>query len=94
MNLDFVPWGVVCKALHHRCPGWNFEVQEVKEVGGYIVVVGRLTIPTTDGILHYSGVASEALNSASQAPPAETAASGALRRAAALAGLGLDLYLN
>ena len=90
----FIPWGVVCKSLHHRAPGWGWELLEVKELGGYVVVSGRLTVPTTDGVLHYSGVASEPLESASYAPPVESAASGALRRAAALAGLGLDLYLN
>ena len=52
-----------------------------------------LTIPTADGdLLHYSAVASEALESASKAPAAEVAASSCLRRAAALAGLGLELW--
>ena len=52
-----------------------------------------LTIPTADGdLLHYSAVASEPLESKSQAPAAEVAASSCLRRAAALAGLGLELW--
>ena len=55
--------------------------------------MGRLTIPTADGdLLHYSAVASEPLESASKAPAAEVAASCCLRRAAALAGLGLELW--
>ena len=54
---------------------------------------GRLTIPTADGdLLHYSAVASEPLESAPKAPAAEVAASSCLRRAAALAGLGLELW--
>ena len=57
------------------------------------VVTGRLTIPTADGdLLHYSAVASEPLESASKAPAAEVAASSCLRRAAALARLGLELW--
>jgi len=68
------------------------EVQSVQEVGGAVVVTGRLSIPTTDGLLHYSAVASEPLESASKAPAAEVAASSCLRRAAALAGLGLELW--
>ena len=49
--------------------------------------------PTADGdLLDYSAVASEPLESASKAPAAEVAASSCLRRAAALAGLGLDLW--
>ena len=43
-------------------------------------------------LLHYSAVASEPLESASKAPAAEVAASSCLRRAAALAGLGLELW--
>jgi len=71
----------------------TLEVQSVQEVGGAVVVTGRLTIPTADGdLLHYSAVASEPLESTSKAPAAEVAASSCLRRAAALAGLGLELW--
>jgi len=77
----------------HRAPCWCWEVQIVQEVGGAVVVTGRLTIPTADGdLLQYSAVASEPLESASKAPAAEVAASFCLRRAAALAGLGLELW--
>ena len=91
-TLTYVPWATLAKHLHHRSPGWCWEIQSVQEVGGTVVVTGRLTIPTTDGLLHYSAVASEPLESASKAPAAEVAASSCLRRAAALAGLGLQLW--
>ena len=91
-TLTYVPWSILAKHLHHRSPGWCWEVQSVQEVGGAVVVTGRLSIPTTDGLLHYSAVASEPLESKSCAPAAEVAASSCLRRAAALAGLGLELW--
>jgi len=91
-TLTYVPWATLAKHLHHRAPGWCFEIQSVQEVGGSVVVTGRLTITTTDGILHYSAIASEPLESPSKAPAAEVAASSCLRRAAALAGLGLELW--
>ena len=92
-TLTYCPWNTIAKHLHHRTPGWCWEVQSVQEVGGAVVVTGRLTIPTADGdLLHYSAVASEPLESASKAPAAEVAASSCLRRAAALAGLGLELW--
>lgn len=91
-TLTYVPWATLAKHLHHRAPGWCWEVQSVQEVGGSVVVTGRLSIPTTDGLLNYSAVASEPLESRSQAPAAEVAASSCLRRAAALAGLGLELW--
>jgi hypothetical protein len=62
-TLTYVPWSTLAKHLHHRSPGWCWEVQSVQEVGGAVVVTGRLTIPTTDGLLHYSAVASEPLES-------------------------------
>ena len=91
-TLTYVPWATLAKHLHHRCPGFCFEIQSVQEIGGSVVVTGRLTIPTTDGILHYSAVASEKLDSGSMAPPAEVAASSCLKRAAAIAGLALELW--
>jgi hypothetical protein len=92
-TLTYCPSNTIARHLHHRAPGWCWEVQSVQEVGGAVVVTGRLTIPTADGdLLHYSAVASELLESASKAPAAEVAASSCLRRAAALAGLGLELW--
>lgn len=82
--------GSVERHNHHRDPGFCWEVQSVQEVGGAVVVIGSLTIQTSNGdLLHYSAVASEPLESKSQAPAAEVAASSYLRRAAALAGNGL-----
>jgi hypothetical protein len=92
VTLTYVPWAILAKHLHHRAPGWNWEIQSVQEVGGAVVVTGRLTIPTTNSLLSYSAVASEKLDSGSMAPPSEVAASSCLRRAAALAGLGLELW--
>ena len=65
----------------------------MQEVGGAVVIAGRLTIPSADGdLLHYSAAASEPLESKSQAPAAEVAASSCLKRAAALEGLGLESW--
>jgi hypothetical protein len=91
-TLTYVPWATLAKHLHRRAPGWNWEIQNVSEIGSSVVVTGRLTIPTTDGLLHYSAVASEKLDSGSMAPPAEVSASSCLKRASALAGLSLELY--
>jgi hypothetical protein len=92
-TLTYVPWATLCKILHRRAPGFCFEIQNVSEIGGSVVVTGRLTIPTTDGLLHYSACASEPVEGrVSLAPPTEVAASSCLRRAAALSGLSLELW--
>ena len=81
-HADLLPSNTIAKHLHHRAPGWCWEVQSVQEVGETIVMMRRLTIPTADGdLLHYSAVASEPLESASKAPPAEVVTSSCLRRA-------------
>ena len=93
ITLTYCPWNIIAKHLHRRAPGWSFEIQAIQEIGGAVVVTGRLTIPTANGdFLHYSAVASQAMETKSQAPAAEVAASSCLRRAAALAGLGLELW--
>jgi hypothetical protein len=92
-TLTYVPWATLCRHLHYRAPGWCFEIQSVQEIGGSVVVTGRLSIPTTDSLLHYSAVSSEPLEGrVSLAPPTEVAASSCLRRAAALSGLSLELW--
>jgi hypothetical protein len=44
-TLTYCPWNTIARHLHHRAPGWCWEVQSVQEVGGAVVVTGRLTIP-------------------------------------------------
>ena len=92
-TLDYIPWAVLCRCLHHRVPGWTFELLEVKEMGDWAVVSGRLTIPTEDRVLTYDAVSSERLDS-KFAPPIETAASSCLRRCCALANLGLEMWMG
>ena len=91
-TLTYVPWATLAKHLHFRAPGWNWEIQNVSEIGGSVVVTGRLSIPTTDSLLHYSAIASEKLESGLMAPPAKVAASSCLKRVAAIAGLALELW--
>ena len=92
VTLDYVPWFIIAKHLHHRAPGWTWVVRSVQEVGGSVVVHGTLLIPTSDGTLRYDAVASETLKGSSHAPSAEVAESACLRRAAAKCGLAIDLY--
>lgn len=92
--LTYVPWSVLARCLHHRVPGWTWRLMEVKTIGDLVVVSGRLTIPSASGPLTYDAVSSEPLGGTSQAPAVETAASSCLRRAAALANLGLDLWID
>lgn len=105
-NLSYIHWiltsGAITKEIitldladhrHHLDSDWCWKVESVQAIGSAVVVTGCVTIPTADGdLLHYSAAASESLESTSKAPAAEVAASSCLRRAAALAGLGLELW--
>ena len=92
-TLTYYPWAVLTKCLHARTNSWGWELLEVKTLGEWVVVTGRLTINCSDGELIYEAVSSEPLIG-SFAPPIETAASSCVRRACALAGLGTNLWLD
>lgn len=92
VTLDYLPWHTTARHLTHRVPGWQWVVRSVQELSGSVVVHGTLLIPTNEGTLRFDSVASEPVKGGSQAPPAEVAESAALRRAAAKAGLALELY--
>jgi hypothetical protein len=91
-EISYLPWPVICRCLHHRAPGWSWTLVSVSEIGEWVSVTGRLTVPCSDGVLSWDAVASEPLSHAGFAPPIETAASSALRRAAGLCLLGLELW--
>ena len=91
-TITYVPWAILAKCLTHRAPGWCWEIQSVQQISDCVVVTGRLSIPCSDGLLHFSAVAFEPLNGKSMAPAVESCASGALRRACGLAQLGIDLW--
>jgi len=92
INLSYVPWALIVRHLHYRAPGFCWEIRQVQQIGDWVSVTGRLSIPTSDGVLIFENVASESLKSTNHAPPIECAASSALRRCAACAGLGHELW--
>ena len=56
-TLTYCPWNTIARHLHHRAPGWCWEVQSVQAVGNAVVVTGRLTIPTADVLPVDEGIA-------------------------------------
>ncbi len=91
-ELTHVPWSTLVRCLLHRAPGYSWELRSVQQIGEWVTVTGRLTVPTAEGPLVYENVSSEPLKGGSYAPPVETAASSCLRRCCAMAGLGLELW--
>ena len=60
-------------------------------IADFVVVTGKLRIPASDGLLHFSAVASELLCGKLMAPAVKYAVSDCLCRAYLLLGLGIDL---
>lgn len=94
-ELDYYNVWTLVRCLIQRAPqGYKWEIVDVSVIGDFVCVKGRLTVFDEDGVeMTVENVASERLDSKG-APPCETAASGCLRRCAALLGLGIDVYLD
>ena len=90
-ELEYLEWSCYVRHLNHRAPGWEWVIEEVKQVGEFVMARGTLKIPHSNGVLCFSGVSSETLNT-NGAPPIETCCSRALARAAAMTGLSLALW--
>lgn len=90
-SLAYLDWACYVRHLNHRCPGWQWTIEEINTIGDFVYARGTLTIPHADGVLRFSGVSSEPINGKG-APPIETCCSRALARAAAMTGLSLSLW--
>lgn len=91
-TLTYVAWHHAVEILDEKCPGWEWETKTITQVGNRLVMVGRLSIPTSDGWLHREATGQEVIEMNGYGDPSSNAESMAFRRAAAKFGLGLYLY--
>jgi hypothetical protein len=91
-DLMFLPWYRAVKYLDWYAPGWSYEIRNVYEVGGKLVMTVRISIIAAEGVFfrEASGQEDEDVNSFGDS--SSNAESMALRRAASKFGLGLFLY--
>jgi hypothetical protein len=91
-DLVFLPWYRAVKYLDWYAPGWSYEIRNVYEIGGKLVMTVRISVPCSDGVYfrEASGQEDEDVNSFGDS--SSNAESMALRRAASKLGLGLYLY--
>jgi hypothetical protein len=90
--LEYIPWHTAVKILDKYAPGWTWEVRTVSVAGDRLVLVGRLTIPTSEGNIYREATGTEFLDCSSYGEPSSNAESQAFRRSAAKFGLCLYLY--
>ena len=105
-NALYLPWWRVSGILDKYCPGWTWEIRDIKLSSDRIFVIGRLTIPTSEGNIYREATGTEELkrekfNQETQeieikelayGDPSSNAESMCFRRAASRFGLALYLY--
>lgn len=90
----YISWYDLIALLQERCGlgGFEWEVQQVQEVGVRVVLTGRLTVYGEDGGRSMDATGQEVLDCSSYGDPSSNAEAMALRRACAKFGLGLSLW--
>ena len=92
-QLDYLPWYEAVRYLDHYAPGWSSEIRSINQIGENLVMVVRINIPATEGVIYREASALEKIEDPKRYGDAATnAESAALRRAAAKFGLCLGLY--
>jgi hypothetical protein len=90
-EITYIPWFSVNMILDKYAPGWSWDISRLETTTERIFLVGRLSIPTTDGVVSRDATGTELLDT-KFSDPSSKAESMAFRRASARFGLGLHLY--
>jgi len=91
-KITYLSWFDANRILSKYCPGWTWEITKFEISSDRVFLVGRLTIPTSEGNVYREASGTESLNCSSYGDPSSNAESMAFRRACAKFGLGLYLY--
>lgn len=91
-KITYLSWFDANRILSKYCIGWSWEITIFEISSDRVFLVGRLTIPTSEGNVYREASGTESLNCSSYGDPSSNAESMAFRRACAKFGLGLYLY--
>lgn len=91
-KITYLSWFDANRILSKYCIGWTWEITKFETSSDRVFLVGRLTIPTSEGNIYREATGTESLNCSSYGDPSSNAESMAFRRACAKFGLGLYLY--
>ena len=105
-NALYLPWWRVCSILDKYCPGWTWEIRDIQLSSDRIFMIGRLTIPTSEGNIYREASGTAELKrqkfneetgeleikELAYGDPSSNAESMCFRRAVAKFGLALSLY--
>jgi hypothetical protein len=91
-EIIYLAWHDATKYLDHYAPGWCYEVRNIQNIGGKLILTVRLSVPSAEGIIYREATGQEDEDLDAYGDSSSNAESMALRRAAAKFGLGLHLY--
>lgn len=100
-RITFIHWYTANSILDKYAPGWAWQIISTQLSSDRLFLVGRLTIPTSEGHIYREATGTEELKRLNDdgeevelayGDPSSNAESKAFRRAAAKFGLGLYLY--
>ena len=91
-QITYLSWYNAVKILSKYCPHWTWEITKFEISADRVFLVGRLTIPTSEGNVYREATGTERLDCSNYGDPSSNAESMAFRRASAKFGLGLYLY--
>ena len=91
-EISYLAWHDAVKYLDHFAPGWCYEIRTIESVAGKLIMIVRLSIPSSEGVVYREATGQEDETLDSYGDSSSNAESMALRRASAKFGLGLSLY--
>ena len=91
-EITYLAWHDAVKYLDHFAPGWCYEIRSIESVAGKLIMIVRLSIPSSEGVTYREATGQEDETQDSYGDSSSNAESMALRRACAKFGLGLSLY--
>jgi len=91
-EIQYISWHDAIKYLDHYAPGWNYEVRNIQNIAGKLILTVRLSVPSAEGLVFREATGQEDDDMDAYGNSSSNAESMALRRASAKFGLGLYLY--
>jgi len=88
----YLAWHDAVKYLDHFAPGWCYEIRSIESVAGKLILIVRLSVPCSEGVVYREATGQEDEDLESYGNSSSNSESMALRRAASKFGLGLYLY--
>ena len=60
-SLKYIPWQEATRILNKYAPGWSWEIRSTTATADRLFLVGRLTIPAAEGMVHREATGTELL---------------------------------